>query len=464
MKDHNFLWGGAISASQAEGAYNTDGRGLSVIDMVTGGSVNTPRKFYSEIRENEYYPNHTAIDFYHRFEEDINLFEEMGLKCFRTSIAWSRIFPNGDDEQPNEKGLEFYEKLFKTLQGNGMEPIVTLSHFDLPLNLVKKYGGWKNRQLIELFVRYAETVFKEYKGLVKYWITFNEINTTIKVPSIAGLITNQNDDIKTLSYQALHHQFVASAKAVKLAKQIDNENKVGCMIMTTIGYPQTTNPKDVLAAQEYLRDGTLFFSDVQVRGYYPSYFKSYDVELKIEEGDLDTLKAGKVDFVAFSYYSTQVVSYSNEGEKVGGNLVKGLKNHYLSANEWGWQIDPNGLKYIMRILYERYNIPLFIVENGLGFNDIKNVHNVIEDDYRIDYLREHIKVFIELIDKEEIELLGYTIWSPIDIVSGGTGEMKKRYGLIYVDKDDYGNGSLNRYKKKSFNWYKKVIKSNGEIL
>ena len=464
MKDHNFLWGGAISASQAEGAYNTDGRGLSVIDMVTGGSVNTPRKFYSEIRENEYYPNHTAIDFYHRFEEDINLFEEMGLKCFRTSIAWSRIFPNGDDEQPNEKGLEFYEKLFKTLQGNGMEPIVTLSHFDLPLNLVKKYGGWKNRQLIELFVRYAETVFKEYKGLVKYWITFNEINTTIKVPSIAGLITNQNDDIKTLSYQALHHQFVASAKAVKLAKQIDNENKVGCMIMTTIGYPQTTNPKDVLAAQEYLRDGTLFFSDVQVRGYYPSYFKSYDVELKIEEGDLDTLKAGKVDFVAFSYYSTQVVSYSNEGEKVGGNLVKGLKNHYLSANEWGWQIDPNGLKYIMRILYERYNIPLFIVENGLGFNDIKNVHNVIEDDYRIDYLREHIKVFIELIDKEEIELLGYTIWSPIDIVSGGTGEMKKRYGLIYVDKDDYGNGSLNRYKKKSFDWYKKVIKSNGEIL
>lgn len=460
----DFLWGGAISACQAEGAYNINGKGLSIMDVVTGGNIDNPRRVHSVIKDKEYYPNHTAIDFYNHFEEDIQLLKEMGLKCFRTSISWTRIFPNGDEEEPNELGLAYYDKLFWSLRENGMEPIITLSHFDLPLNLVKKYGGWRSRKLISFYVRLAETVFKRYKGIVKYWLTFNEINTTIKVPILAGVIPDPDEEKVKVAYQALHHQFVASAKAVKLAKEIDPENKVGCMLMTTVGYPKTTNPKDVLAAQEYLRDGILFFSDVQVRGYYPSYFFSYDVQLDVFDEDTIDLEQGKVDFIAFSYYSSQVVSQSNEGEQVNGNIVKGLKNEYLEVNEWGWQIDPEGLKFIMRVLYERYNVPLFIVENGLGFNDIKNELNEIHDDYRISYLRDHIRAFLDVVKNEKIELMGYTMWSPIDIVSGGTGEMKKRYGLIYVDKDDFGNGDMQRYKKMSFYWYKKVIESNGGDL
>lgn len=467
MFKKDFLWGGAIAANQAEGAYDVDGKGLSIMDIVTGGSVNQPRRFTPTLDEKEYYPNHSGIDFYHRFEEDTDLFQEMGFKAFRTSIAWSRIFPNGDDDQPNEKGLQFYDQLFKTLKDKGMEPVVTLSHYEMPLALVKKYGGWSNRKLIGLFEKYAKVVFERYQGIVKYWMTFNEINSTIKIPMIAGVIAKENENLNLLAYQALHHQYVASARAVKIGKDIDPDNKIGCMIMTTVGYPKTTDPKDILAAQEYLRDGTLFFTDVHVRGHYPDYFKSYNVELDIKEGDLEDLKAGTVDYIGFSYYSSQVVSSNteyNEDEKIGGNIVSGLKNEYLEANEWGWQIDPDGLKFIMRELYERYELPLFLVENGLGYDDKIEEDGSIQDDYRIEYLRKHIQAMKEIVEEEEIDLMGYTAWGPIDIISAGTGEMKKRYGFIYVDKDNKGNGTLNRMKKKSFDWYKQVITSNGEVL
>ena len=464
MLNKNFLWGGAIAANQAEGAYNEDGKGLSIMDIITAGSHDTPRRVTPQIEEGCYYPNHEAIDFYHRYQEDIELFAQMGFKCLRTSIAWSRIFPHGDEEKPNEKGLEFYDRLFKALKDKGIEPIVTISHYEMPLYLVEKYGGWRNRQLIDFYTKYATVLFQRYKGIVRYWMTFNEINSTVKIPMIAGVITKEGEDQKQVAYQALHHQFVASGKVVQIAHDIDPANKVGCMVMTTVGYPQTSHPLDVLAAQEYLRDGTLFFCDVQCRGYYPKYFKSYGITLDIRKEDIDDLKNGTVDYIGFSYYSSQVVSHLEGGEEVQGNIVNGLKNPYLSASEWGWQIDPDGLKYLMRVLYERYQMPLFIVENGLGYDDRMNDDGEIIDDYRIDYMRKHLQAMKDIVEQEGIDLMGYTVWGPIDIVSAGTGEMKKRYGMIYVDKDNEGKGTLKRMKKKSFDWYKQVIESNGDIL
>lgn len=467
MFKKDFLWGGAIAANQAEGAYDVDGKGLSIMDIVTAGTATEKRRFTPNLESETYYPNHSGIDFYHRYKEDTDLFQEMGFKAFRTSIAWTRIFPKGDEIEPNEAGLAYYDSLFRELKAKGMEPIVTLSHFEMSLYLVQKYGGWTNRKLINFYENYARVVMTRFKDSVKYWMTFNEINAGLKVPMLAGVIAKDKDDIDQLTYQALHHQFVASARVVKIAKEINPENQVGCMVMTTVGYPHTTDPKDILAAQEYLRDGTLFFTDVHVRGHYPAYFKNYKVTLEITEEDIRDLREGTVDYIGFSYYASQVVS-SKEGhseeEKVQGNIVRGLKNHYLEANEWGWQIDPDGLKFIMRELYERYEIPLFIVENGLGYHDELNDDGFIEDDYRIEYLKKHIEAMKEMVTQENIELMGFTAWGCIDIISAGTGEMKKRYGFIYVDKDNEGNGTLERSKKKSFDWYKKVIDSNGEIL
>lgn len=459
LKNH-FLWGGAVAANQCEGAYQEDGKGLSIMDIITAGDKDTPRRITREIDPSAYYPNHEAIDFYHRYDEDTDLFQEMGFRAFRTSIAWSRIFPKGDEETPNEAGLQFYDQLFHTLKQKGMEPVITISHYEMPLYLVEHYGGWRNRKLIDFYVRFAQTVFKRYKGIVRYWMTFNEINSTIHVPSIAGVIVTDQDDKELVPYQALHHQFVASALAVKLGHEIDPENQIGCMVMTTVGYPKTSHPNDILAAQEYLRDGTLFFTDVQVRGAYPSYFHK---AIAITKQDKEILAQGCVDYIGFSYYSSNVVSFHNDGEEAKGNIVNGLKNPYLDANEWGWQIDPKGLRYLMRVLYERYEKPLFIVENGLGYDD-KFENGEIHDPYRIAYLKAHIEEMKRAVEEDGIDLIGYTPWGCIDIVSAGTGEMKKRYGFIYVDKDNQGKGTLKRYKKDSFYWYTKVIKSNGENL
>ena len=464
MLKKNFLWGGALAANQCEGAYNIDGKGLSIMDIITAGDKDHPRQITMDIKEDCYYPNHEAIDFYHRYEEDIDLFAEMGFKCLRVSIAWSRIFPHGDEEKPNEKGLAFYDRLFETLHRKGIEPVVTISHYEMPLELVKKYGGWRHRKLIDFYVHYAKTLFERYQGVVKYWMTFNEINSTIHIPAIAGVITKPGEDVKSIAYQALHYQFVASAKAVQIAHSIDSENQVGCMVMTTVGYPQTPHPLDVEAAQNYLRDGTLFFCDVHVRGHYPAYFKSYGVNIEVTKEDEDILLQGCVDYIGFSYYSSQVVSHHNDGEEAQGNIVKGLKNPYLEASEWGWQIDPQGLSFLMKELFERYEKPLFIVENGLGYDDKFSEDGCIHDDYRIDYLRQHLAVMKKTVETEHINLMGYTAWGPIDIISAGTGEMKKRYGFIYVDKDNQGNGTLKRIKKDSFDWYQKVIATNGEDL
>lgn len=464
----DFLWGGAIAANQAEGAYNQDGKGLSLMDIATGASKGVSRTFTDGIKDDVYYPNHEGIDFYHKYKEDLALFEEMGFKCFRTSIAWTRIFPNGDENEPNELGLQYYDDLFDEMIKRGMEPVVTISHYEMPLYLAKQYGGWANRKLIDFYLNFCETIFNRYKGKVKYWMTFNEINSVVFMPEIAGVLDRTADDFKQRSYQAAHHQFVASAKAVQLGHQIDPENKIGCMVLTLVKYPLTAKPEDVLLAEEKMRLGTFVFTDIQVRGHYPHYVKKLvkkqGINVTIEPGDLEILKAGCVDYIGFSYYSSSGATTDPSAQKTGGNIVSGVKNPYLPTSEWGWQIDAQGLRYILNRFYERYEIPLFIVENGLGYNDQVDENGYVEDDYRIEYLRAHIIEMKKAILEDGVDIIGYTPWGCIDLISAGTGEMKKRYGFIYVDKDNEGNGSLKRSKKKSFDWYKQVIVSQGENL
>ncbi len=468
----DFLWGGATAANQCEGAHDLGGRGLANVDLSPHGKnrykvilgLDTPLDFV----EGEHYPGLSGIDFYHRYKEDIALFAEMGFKTFRMSLAWSRIFPKGDELEPNEDGLLFYENVFKELQKYGIEPLVTITHFDIPVHLIKEYGGWKNRKLIEFYERLARVIFTRYKGLVKYWLTFNEINVILHAPFMgAGLIINPETEMKD-KYQAIHHELVASSIATKIAHEIDPNNMVGCMLASGLTYPNTCNPKDVFKAIEKDREG-YFFIDVQARGYYPSYallqMERDGTTPEMTKEDLEILKAYPVDFISFSYYSSKLTSADPAVDTTtGGNLMGTLKNPYLEASDWGWQIDPLGFRITLNSIYDRYQKPLFVVENGLGAYDTVESDGSVNDDYRIDYLRDHIAAMKDAVEIDGVDLLGYTTWGPIDLVSAGTGEMSKRYGFIYVDRDDDGNGTFERSRKKSFFWYKKVIETNGEDL
>lgn len=460
-----FMWGGATSAAQCEGAYNIDGKGLSAIDMLPICSKEQLRTPTKEIREDSFYPSHQAIDFYHHYKEDIKLFAEMGFKCYRMSISWPRIFPTGDNALPNNAGLEFYDKIFDELLKYNIEPIVTISHFDDPNAAEKKYGDWDNRKWVDMYYKYATTLLDRYHDKVKYWMTFNEINTLMYYPLFHGM--KKNHESMQIVYQMAHHKFVASAMTVKYAHENYPKLKVGMMIATTTTYPYSCNPNDVIKAMEK-EEETFFFSDVQVRGYYSAgalkKMDSYQVKLDMQEDDEKILKEGTVDFIGYSYYSTSVAVAENEKIEVSGNFMKGQKNPYLQVSEWGWQIDPVGLRYTLNQLYNRYQIPLMVVENGLGAEDYLEKDGTIQDDYRIHYLREHIKEMEKAVSIDGVELIAYTPWGCIDLVSASTGEMKKRYGFIYVDLDDMGKGTFNRYRKKSFNWYKNVIESNGEVL
>ncbi|MGM0904168.1 MAG: glycoside hydrolase family 1 protein [Bacillota bacterium] len=472
-----FLWGGATAANQLEGAYNEGEKGLSIFDMVQfvpkeerGNNIEMDVKSKQELaellagKEGANFPKRRGIDFYHRYKEDIALFAEMGFKTFRMSISWPRIFPNGDDLQANEEGLAFYDKVFDELLKYGIEPLVTLSHYEIPLNLVQKYNGWTDRSLVDLFTNYAETVFTRYKDKVKYWLTFNEINISVFSPYIgSGILVDEVENKEQAVYQALHHQFVASARAVKACRKIIPDAKIGCMLARMEVYPETCNPDDVLEALDEDQKN-LFFTDVQVRGYYPSfmlsYFKKKNIKLEMLPGDEELLLNHTVDFLSFSYYMSMVAT-SNDKEKELGNFFTGVKNPYLRASDWGWQIDPKGLRITLKKMYDRYQVPLFIVENGLGAYDKVEEDGSINDDYRIDYMKAHIEQMGQAIE-EGVDLMGYTSWGCIDLISAGTSEMSKRYGFIYVDQDDYGNGTLKRTKKKSFDWYKHVIATNGE--
>lgn len=463
--NEGFLWGGAIAANQCEGAYNEDGKGLSIQDIMPNGIVGPISD--GPVEENL---KLIGIDFYHRYKEDIRLFAEMGFKTLRFSIAWSRIFPNGDEETPNELGLKFYDNVIDECLKYGIEPLVTLSHYETPLHLAKTYDGWRNRKLIKFFENYCRVVFERYKGKVKYWLTFNEINSVIHFPLMgAGILTPKEKLTKQDLYQAAHHELVASALAVKLAHEIIPDAKVGCMVLGVVNYPMTPHPDDMIASMERDRD-LMFFTDIHVRGKYPRYtkklFKDLGVNIQMEPEDEEILK-NTVDFISFSYYMSKCTAKDlSKYEKGRGNLTSGVKNPYLEESEWGWQIDPQGLRYICNYFYNRYEKPLFIVENGLGAVDelveVDGEKTVI-DDYRIKYLNDHLVELGKAIE-DGVEIMGYTSWGCIDLVSASTAELKKRYGFIYVDRQNDGSGTLERYKKKSFNWYKEVIRTNGGSL
>ena len=481
----DFLWGGATAATQYEGGYQSGGRGLATNDFLTNGSHTRPRQVscllkngeYAFFNRNEalpegargtiiegtYYPSHQATDFYHHYKEDIQLFAQMGFKCYRMSISWTRIFPKGGlaNEPANEEGLIFYEQVFKECQKYGIEPLVTIAHFEVPAYLADHHDGWASRHTITCFLKYCETSFKRYKDLVKYWIPINEMNVLNGYLTLGCHATDAST-----RYQAMHHLLLANALANQLCHDIIKDAKIGCMLALSGLYPATCHPEDVMGTVEFRRRA-LFFSDVMMRGYYPSYsasmFKKLGVVIQKEAGDDEILKAYPSDFLSFSYYRTTVFKAGMiQQSDTGGQM--GQPNPYLKHSDWGWPIDPVGLRYVLNELYERYQKPLWIVENGLGMQDEIQEDGTILDDDRIDYLRSHITEMKKAVDEDGVDLLGYTVWGCIDLVSAGTGEMKKRYGMIYVDMDDEGHGTLKRKKKKSFDWYQKVIATNGENL
>lgn len=476
-----FLWGGAVAANQVEGAYLEDGKGLSTSDFAAykdpyaGGEVNnftfnvTSQELleYTENETRYLFPKRWGIDFYHHYKEDIRLFAEMGFKVFRLSISWARIFPTGMEEEPNEKGLEFYDHVFDELKKYGIEPLVTLSHYEMPIELTRKYNGWQSRELISLFTRFAETCFQRYKDKVTYWITFNEMNMNLNslytgAGSLPDLVSSQ----EAAAYQASHYQFVASSLAIQTGKKIMPQAKIGCMICRLETYADSCDPEDQLQAlkEDHIN---LFYPDVQVRGEYPAYMRRYfeenGIELETLPEDFEIIKANTADFISFSYYMTYVTKGGPNAKELSGHLVSKIKNPYIRLTDWGWPIDPIGLRITLNKLWDRYQIPLFVVENGLGALDTLEADETVHDPYRIEYMREHIRQMKEAVC-DGVELMGYTSWGCIDLISCRTSQMSKRYGMIYVDQDDEGSGSLKRIRKDSFFWYKQVIQSNGEVL
>jgi len=468
----DFLWGGATAANQCEGGWQAGGRGMAIVDVLPHGENRLPVMKglldYKKLPEDSVFPGREAIDMYEHYKEDIALFAEMGFKCYRFSFSWSRIFPTGEEEEPNEEGLRFYETLIDELLKYHMEPIVTICHFDAPLALVEKYGSWRSRKMIDCFLKYCNVIFHRFRNKVRYWITFNEINMLMHLPFMgAGIRFEEGEQREAVQYQAAHHELVASAMAVKLAHEINPRFQVGCMLAAGSVYPYSCNPEDVWESMKKDREN-YFFIDVQARGAYPSYAKKLleqkGIRLETEPGDEEILRVNPVDFISLSYYNSRCVRADGQGEASGGNVFASAKNPYLECSQWGWPIDPLGLRITLNALYDRYQKPLFIVENGLGAVDVPEADGQIRDDYRIDYLRSHIRAMMAAAEEDGVDLIGYTPWGCVDLVSATTGEMSKRYGFIYVDKDDQGNGSLKRIRKKSFEWYQAVIAANGENL
>lgn len=472
MLPSSFLWGGATAANQWEGGYAEGGRGLANTDIVPMGK-NRLAIIKGEADPfiqppDTCFPARTGVDGYHRYEEDLTLLAGLGIKVFRMSISWSRIFPNGDDAEPNPEGLAFYRKVFGLCKRFGIEPLVTISHFDCPIHLIKSYGAWRNREMVSFYLRYCQTLFTEFRNDVRYWITFNEINTILFSPYMsAGIYFQPGEDRDKIKYQAIHYQLLASAKAIELAHRINPENKVACMLSAGVSYPYSCRPEDVFKALRMDRE-SYYFTDVQCRGRYPAYALKHrermGLHLDITDEDLKILRENTVDFLALSYYSSKCASTEFGSDETIMNLFGTAKNPHLETTEWGWAIDPLGLRITLNVLYDRYSKPLFIVENGIGAVDVPDKNGNVDDPYRINYLRTHISAMKDAVEEDGVDLMGYAAWAPIDLISAGTGEMKKRYGFVYVDLDDNGNGNGRRQKKASYAWYKKVIASNGESL
>ncbi|RPA65076.1 6-phospho-beta-glucosidase [Aerococcus agrisoli] len=467
MVNNTFLWGGASAANQIEGAYVTDGRGLSNIDLLPHGedrlAIAQGRMPYNQAKADAFYPSHESIDFYHHYEEDIALMAELGVNAYRFSISWSRIFPTGLEDTPNEAGLAFYDRVIDLLLENGIEPIVTICHFDVPKGLMDAFESWKNRQMIAMYEKYAVTLFERYKGKVKYWISFNEINMILHKPFTgAGLqIDEATENRQQVIYQAAHYEMVASALATKRLRAIDPDAQLGSMLAAGDYYPYSANPEDVLVAQRANQEN-FFFLDVQSRGAYPRWvlkdFERQGIQIDMTEEDLALLAENTCDFISFSYYASRTSKADTSGVDTNtGNAAGGVVNPYLKRSEWGWMIDPTGLRIVMNTIWDRYQKPLMLVENGLGAKDTVTEDGKIHDDYRISYLEAHLDMMKRAMEEDGIPLIGYTMWSIIDLVSSSSGEMSKRYGLIYVDRNDAGQGSLKRLKKDSFAWFKDYI-------
>lgn len=473
----DFLWGGAVAAHQLEGGWNEGGKGISIADVMTAGEYGISREVTPGIIEGRNYPNHEAIDFFHRYKDDIKLFSEMGFTCFRTSIAWSRIFPEGDELEPNEAGLQFYDNMFDECLKYNIQPVITLSHFEMPYHLVTEYGGWRNRKLIDFFLRFAKVVFTRYKSKVKYWMTFNEINNQVNYRESlcpftnSGILYSSDEDEyarERVMYQAVHYELVASALVVDVGHLINPDFKIGCMIAMCPIYPLTCSPGDMMMSVSAMHR-RYWFTDVHVRGYYPqhmvNYFRKKGFELDITESDIEILQHGRVDYIGFSYYMSFVTQYTDDNPEFDyvepAHLVN---NPYIQTSDWGWQVDAMGLRYSLNWFWDHYQLPMFIVENGFGANDVQQEDGTVDDQYRIDYLTAHVSEMKKAVVEDGVDLIGYTPWGCIDLISAGTGEMKKRYGMIYVDKDNDGNGSLNRSRKKSFYWYRDLIADNGNTI
>ncbi|GHV97392.1 6-phospho-beta-glucosidase [Lactobacillus nasalidis] len=479
-----FLWGGATAANQIEGAWNEGGKGVSVADVqkfrnpqglkelnnIKKNTDITDEMIEEALKSDDetLYPKRHGIHYYEKYKEDIALFAEMGFKAYRFSVAWSRVVPNGDDDI-NEEGLDFYSNVVDECLKYGIEPIITLSHYELPLHLATAYNGWNDRRLIGFFEKYVQAVVDRLGDRVKYWLTFNEVDSILRHPFMTGgLIESrfEKDEFQEVLYRAMHNQLVASAKVTKYIHQKYPQSKVGCMTTKLTYYPYTCKPEDVLAVQQKMRQ-VYAFADVQVFGEYPAYlrvkFQKEGMDVGMTEEDKQVLKENTVDFVSFSYYQSSCMAANEAGlELTSGNTTIGVKNPYLPSSEWGWQIDPIGLRISLSDLYDRYRKPLMVVENGLGAKDILTDDKKVHDDYRIAYFKGHIQAMAQAINDDGVELMGYTTWGPIDLLSNSTLQMSKRYGFIYVDLDDFGQGTYNRYKKDSFDWYKKVIQTNGE--
>lgn len=469
-----FFWGGSIAAHQCEGAFNEGGKGLGIMDLVGQGSVSEKRKIYKEITEGVCYPSHEGIDFYHTYEKDIALMGEMGFKCLRISIDWTRIYPKGDEAEPNRAGLDYYHRVIDAMLRHHIEPMITLYHFEMPVHLVRKYGSWTNRKMIDFYLKYAETVLREYRGKVRYWVTFNEMNhlerlnlsSSIFTYLVSGIEYRDFTDEKQQCAAIAYNQTIASVKAVRLAHQIDPENQVGCVFGLTPFYPQSCRPEDVLKAfKDTERD--CYQIDAMCNGVFPEYkLKEYQrrgIVLPIEDTDAEDLKYGKLDFIGINYYQTEVTAAGRQ-EGDSDSYFGGLSNPYLEKSQWGWQIDPVGFRYLLNYIDHRFHLPIIVAENGIGAIDIADEKGYVEDDYRIEYLNRHLSELKKAVLEDGVNCFGYLMWGPIDLVSATTGEMKKRYGFIYVDKHDDGTGSGGRFRKKSFYWYQKTIETNGEEL
>ncbi len=472
----NFLWGGALAAHQFEGGVLESSKGLSVADVMTGGSVDKARVITDGVKEGLYYPNHKGIDFYHHYKEDIAYLAEMGFKCFRTSIAWTRLYPTGVEEEPDAEGLKFYDDVFDELLKYGIEPVITLSHFEMPYYLAKEYGGFMSKEVVDHFVKFARTCFEHYNGKVKYWMTFNEINNQMNYTNDifgwtnSGVHFGEYDNPEKAMYQCGINELIASAKAVKIGHEINPENQIGAMIAMVPYYPFSCRPADQVLAQQMMHQ-RYFWSDTQVRGHIPNYalkmFERNGWKFEISEEEKQALTEGTVDYIGFSYYMSNTLdsTVKNDSDNLDYSASEySVKNPYIKVSDWGWGIDPEGLRYALNAFYERYEVPLFIVENGFGAIDVKEEDGSCHDPYRIDYLKRHIVELKKAVEEDGVELMGYTPWGCIDCVSFTTGEMKKRYGFIYVDRNNDGSGTFERSKKDSFDWYKTVIETNGEVL